>query len=86
MEKKIASIDSLELQLKEIYKVMDGFVRQRKEFAQVTGELGQNFIDLAKAEVNEDLSHNLTLFGNLQQAVKVFHEKQVFLGICGLIC
>lgn len=45
---KIINLNTLEIQLKELFRVMENFMKQRLEFSATLDEFGQGFTTMAK--------------------------------------
>lgn len=75
-DQRKASLDALEIQLKQLSKAVDVVIRQRKDLAQTTAEFGAALSALSTVELSRSLANALGSLSDLQDKIKELHERQ----------
>ncbi|KAG5437070.1 hypothetical protein PCANB_001191 [Pneumocystis canis] len=78
--------DLLDIQFKGMSKTIDAVVKQKKDLAQATGELGHVLSNLSIVELDKTLSFTLSSFSDLLVRIKEFYERQAQQDILILGC
>ena len=69
-ENKRAQLETLESQLKALYKVAEVFVKQRKELAAASGEFGDTVSSLGSSEFSKSLGACLSNLGEVEHKIQ----------------
>jgi sorting nexin-1/2 len=69
--------EDLDIKLKNIHKVVDSLIRERKDLGEYCKELAEKFNELALLEKNEALSKKLEKISKIHSILKDAHDAQV---------